>query len=102
MPKKVKSQKKSWAVKALLKSYEAHMASLPSDKSYDLLEELTSGVIITHLTEVSLDELKSYVRRTFIESAPPSFIIRPTLFTTEAADTSQNLMTTLWRKVFDA
>ena len=102
MPKKPKSQRKSWAVRALRKSYEAHLASLPSDGSYDLLEELTSGAIITHLTEVSLDELKGYVRRTFIESSPPSFIIRPTLFTTEAVDNSQNLMTTLWRKVFDA
>jgi len=102
MPKKPKSQRKSWAVKSLRKSYEAHMASLPTDGSYDLLEELSSGAIITHLTDVSLDELKEYVRRAFIESAPPSFIIRPTLFTTEDVNTSPNLITTLWRKVFNA
>ena len=102
MPKKPTSQRKSWAVKALRKAYEAHLASLPTDGSYDLLEELSSGVIVTHLTDASLDDLKGYVRRTFIESAPPSFIIRPTLFTTEAVDNSHRSVKSLWRKLFDA
>jgi len=76
--KKAYSQKKAWAVKGLRKAYENHMASLPIDGHYDLLEELTSGEIILHLNSTSLDELKSYVRKVFIESAPPCFIIRPT------------------------
>ena len=76
--KKAYSQKKAWAVKSLRKAYEFHMASLPINGHYDLLEELTSGEIILHLSSVSLDELKSYVRKVFIESAPPCFIIRPT------------------------
>ena len=72
-----KARKRSWITKALRKAYEHHMASLPEDGKYDLLEELTSGTIINHLREASLDELKSYVRAVFIDSAPPAFIIRP-------------------------
>jgi len=101
MAKKTKSHTKSWAVKALRTAYEAHMASLPNDKSYDLLEELSSGEIITHLVEVSLDELKSYVRKTFIDIAPPSFIIRPTLFTADAVAASQHSPKPFWRKLFN-
>ena len=95
--KKAKSQKKSWAVKSLRKAYEAHMASLPEDGQYDLLEELTSGEIINHLRGVSLEELKSYVRMVFIESAPPSFIIRPTL-----KQDKPTLIMKLYRRLFDA
>jgi len=80
MPKAT-AQKKTWITKSLRKAYEAHMASLPDDRNYDLLEELPSGTIINHLYSVPLDELKSYVRMVFIDSAPPSFIIRPTIST---------------------
>ena len=67
-----------WVAKTLKKAYEHHMASLPDDGQYDLLEELKSGSIINHLSGVSLNELKTYVRAVYIESAPPAFIIRKT------------------------
>ena len=101
MAKKSKSHTKSWAVNALRKSYEAHMASLPNNQRYDLLEELSSGEIITHLIGASLDELKAYVRKTFINIAPPSFMIRPTLFTTNAVAASQHSLKSFWRKLFN-
>ena len=94
--KKAKSQKKAWAVKSLRKAYEAHMASLPEDGQYDLLEELTSGEIINHLRSASLDELKSYVRMVFIKSAPPSFIIRPAYPQNKPA-----LITKLYRRLLN-
>ncbi len=62
----------------LFTAYENHMASLPVDGAYDLVEELGSGKMLNHLRGVSLDELKNYIRNTFIHSSPPCFHIRMT------------------------
>ena len=101
MPKKPITHRKTWAVQTLRKSYESHLASLSCDDSYDLLEELSSGTIITHLTEASVDELKTYVRRTFIEISPPSFIIRRTLSNQKAVAKPSNIITKLYRRIFN-
>ena len=96
---KAKIQKRAWAVKSLRKAYEAHMASLPVDGEYDLLEEMPSGTIINHLRNVSLDELKGYIRMVFVDSAPPCFIIRPTFV--EDKPKQNNLIMRIYRRFFN-
>ena len=57
---------------------ESYVSALPRQYDYDVLEELRSGTIITHCVNVSHEEMKDYVRRVYIESCPPKFIIRVT------------------------
>ena len=71
--------KKKELSKRLYKAYELHLASLDNSCLYDLTEELSSGCIINHLNEVTIDELKSYVRKTFIHSHPPMYLITPSV-----------------------
>ena len=71
--------KKKELSKRLYKAYELHLASLDNSCLYDLTEELSSGCIINHLNEVTVDELKGYVRKTFIHSHPPMFLITPSV-----------------------
>jgi len=56
---------------------ESYIASLPNFRKYTLLEELNDGAIITHLFKSSLKDLKDYVRKVWIDSSPPKFIIKP-------------------------
>ena len=67
--------KKKELSKRLYKAYELHLASLDNSCLYDLTEELSSGCIINHLNEVTVDELKAYIRKTFIHSHPPMYLI---------------------------
>ena len=70
-----KMGKKKWIIKTLRKAYESHMASLDPDGSFDLIEELPSGTMVNHLYSVNLDELKTYVRKTFVDTIPPCYHI---------------------------
>jgi len=58
--------------------FELYLNSLKKSYRYDVKERLNSGLLITHLTDVSYDEMKSYVRSTWIESVPPVFVIHAT------------------------
>ena len=71
--------KKKELSKRLYKAYELHLASLDNSCLYDLTEELSSGCIVNHLNEVTVDELKGYVRKTFIHSHPPMYLITPSV-----------------------
>lgn len=57
---------------------EKYLNSLNPRHRYDVREELRSGTIVTHCTDVSLQEAKDYVRRCWIESVPPNFIVEVT------------------------
>ena len=61
-------------------AYETQLSMLSSDQNYDVNETLRGGHVITHLRCVSLDQLKSYVRAVFIDSAPPQFTFRVSEF----------------------
>lgn len=61
-------------------AYETQLSMLSPDKNYDVTETLNSGHIVTHLRCVSLDQVKSYVRAVFIDSAPPQFTFRLSVF----------------------
>ncbi len=80
--------KKKELSKRLYKSYELHIASLDTSLLYDLTEELSSGCIINHLTAVSVDELKTYVRQTYIHSHPPMYLIKPSALSTPEMPTN--------------
>ena len=54
---------------------EMYITTLPRDEYYMIREELPSGVIVTHETRVTWEEMRDYVRRVFIPSVPPRFII---------------------------
>ena len=60
----------------LLENYKQHMLLLDPSCTYDLLERLTSGQEILHLTDVSVSELQKYVVMTYIYSKPPQYIFR--------------------------
>ena len=62
----------------LYKYAERYMNGLNPNHSYDLREELSSGHIITHLNNVSLQEVKDYVRMCWIESVPPNYLVEVT------------------------
>jgi hypothetical protein len=79
--------KKKELAKRLYKAYELHLASLDTSALYDLTEELSSGCIVNHLNDVTVDELKTYVRQTFIHSHPPMYLISPS--TTPQVTTSK-------------
>ena len=59
----------------LYKYCEKYLNSLNPNHSYDVREELKSGMIITHITDVSLQEAKDYCRRIWIDSVPPNLIV---------------------------
>jgi len=61
-------------------AYEIQLSELSDKKTYDVIETLKSGTIVTHLRCVSLDQLKSYVRAVFIDAAPPQFLFRVSEF----------------------
>lgn len=84
----------------LRKAYDQHMADLNPDYHYDLLETLSSGTVITHLRDVSLDELKAYVRKVFIDSVPPMFTFRRTSFESEKIYPKLSLRKTIMQKFF--
>ena len=54
---------------------EQWIQSLPREATYMLCEELPSSSVITHLMSVSWVELAEYVRKVYIPSHPPKFII---------------------------
>ena len=58
---------------------EMYVSALPTSYSYDVREELKSGTIITHCVNVSHEEMKDYVRKVYIESHPPKFVITATM-----------------------
>ena len=58
---------------------EMYVSSLPTSYRYDVREELKSGRVITHCVDVSCEEMKDYVRRVYIESVPPKFVITATV-----------------------
>ena len=63
----------------LLYTYvEKYLNSLNPNHSYDVREELKSGMIITHITNVSLQEAKDYCRKIWIASVPPNLIVEVT------------------------
>ena len=90
-------RKKQWMAKTLRKAYESHMASLDPNGSFNLIEELPSGTMINHLRGVDLDELKSYVRRVFVDTMPPCFHIKQVDF----QPAPQPTKSLLWR-IFNA
>jgi hypothetical protein len=85
--------KKKELSKRLYKAYELHLASLDNSCLYDLTEELSSGCIVNHLNEVTVDELKGYVRKTFIHSHPPMYLITPSVTTKPLIVPSTSLLT---------
>ena len=58
---------------------EMYVSALPTSYSYDVREELKSGMVITHCVDVSHEEMKDYVRKVYIESSPPKFVITATM-----------------------
>ena len=87
--------KKKELSKRLYKAYELHLASLDNSCLYDLTEELLSGCIINHLNEVTVDELKGYVRKTFIHSHPPMYLITPSVKTKPSTVPPKSLISKL-------
>ena len=61
-------------------SYEQTVSLLDPNKRYDLVEELRSGTVVTHLQGETPDELNRYIRKVFIHSHPPRFLIRASVF----------------------
>jgi len=57
---------------------EKLMSELSSEFFYNVKEKLNSGVIITHKTDATLQEVKNYCRKTWIDEAPPTFIFEAT------------------------
>ena len=77
--KEVLSEREEMKVSSLTYQYlELYISTLSPSYRYDISEELKSGRIIRHCTDVSYDEMKEYVRMVFIESVPPKFIITAT------------------------
>ena len=75
----VVSEREQMKTSSLTYQYlELYISSLSPRYRYDVSEELKSGRIIRHCTDVSYDEMKEYVRMVFIESSPPKFVITPT------------------------
>ena len=75
----VMSERKLMKTTSLTYQYlELYINALSRNYNYDVLEQLSSGQIITHLTDVSHTQMKDYVRRVYIESVPPKFIIQAT------------------------
>ena len=62
----------------LYKYAERYLNSLNPNHRYDVREMLRSGTIVTHCTDVTLQEAKDYVRRCWIEAVPPEFIVEVT------------------------
>lgn len=58
--------------------FERYLNKLNDTYSYDIREQLKSGMIVTHKTNISLQEVKDYTRLVWIESVPPNFIIEVT------------------------
>lgn len=56
---------------------EMWLRSLPRGR-YTLCEEMRSGELITHLTDVDVEELHEYCRMVYIPSVPPKFVVRRT------------------------
>ena len=54
---------------------ERYLNSLNPAHRYDVREILKSGMIITHITDVSLQEAKDYCRRIWISSSPPNLVV---------------------------
>jgi len=62
----------------LYKYCERYLNSLNPNHNYDVREVLKSGMIITHITDVSLQEAKDYCRRIWISSVPPNLVVEVT------------------------
>jgi hypothetical protein len=87
--------KKKELARRLYKAYELHLSSLDTSALYDLTEELSSGCIVNHLNDVTVDELKTYVRQTFIHSHPPMYLISPAVTTQVVTSKNENVLTKL-------
>ena len=75
----VMSEREQMKTSSLTYQYlELYISSLSPRYNYDVMEELKSGQIIRHCTDVSYDEMKEYVRMVYIEACPPKFVITPT------------------------
>ncbi len=57
---------------------EKLMSKLNPEFLYNVKEKLNSGVIITHKTDATLQEVKNYCRKTWLDIAPPNFIFEVT------------------------
>ena len=57
---------------------EKYINALNPRHRYDVREQLKSGQIITHCTDVTLQEAKDYVRMVWINSSPPNFLVEVT------------------------
>ena len=57
---------------------EKLMSKLNPEFLYNVKEKLNSGVIITHKTDATLQEVKNYCRKTWLDIAPPNFIFEAT------------------------
>ena len=76
---RVLSERDQMKVSSLTYQYlELYISTLSPSYRYDVKEELRSGTIVRHCTDVSYDEMKEYVRMVYIEASPPKFIITPT------------------------
>lgn len=60
---------------------ELWVNSLNRGYHYTLCEELPSSTVITHLVDVSHDQLKTYIRNIYLPSHPPKLIVMAVWFT---------------------
>lgn len=56
---------------------ESYLTSLPVCFRYNVLEEC-NGQLLTHLTDVTLQEARDYCRLVYLDSHPPKFILKVT------------------------
>ena len=54
------------------------LQSLDKDSNYNLQEELRSGELVTHLVDVTHEEMYQYARAVYIPSHPPKFVVTKT------------------------